>query len=291
MDVVAVGEVMTEVLERVERFPPENTTVVIQPGHRPIGGAVVNVAWCLAQIGCSVQLVAAASQPDVAQLKQMYSALPVDLSGMVELRGSSDQLISLLTDEEHRSLYLLADLPDNYSPAVRRRVGPAAVLALNGGRHPEVRQLYRSLAEERRERLVGFNPSYAVYAYSVDELSKILAGVHVVVVNEQELGYLRDLLGWARLQSLVVSRGGVLITTAGSNGATAYYADKELMIRSNSPRVGVFLGAGDALFSGFLHSYARSRSVEDAMTAGMSAAAVVVETGSIRPDFQDGSGW
>jgi ribokinase len=283
----SVGELMMEVICRTRVLPAPNSTTLIETVSPPLGGAALNVCWYLAQLGIATHLVAPVGRSERRSLQSMLKGLRVDMSRILTIQGHSDQLITTLTKTEHRSVYLLAELPLNSAHKIAELCPWAPLAVLNGGRHRAIREFYVRSAPRDLGELVAFNPSYAIYEYSTEELDCILAKVDVVFINDEEYHFLRKRLPRKRIDKCLLDRGAPLIVTRGSKGIEVVHKTGTWRAPSKIKRKGVFLGAGDAFTAGFLSEYLNGKGLHAAAQAGLILAALVVRTGKIRATPRD----
>jgi sugar/nucleoside kinase (ribokinase family) len=283
MDAVSIGEIMVESIFHVAVEPPINSTVVVE-GQKKIpelGGAAVNVAWYLGSLGKSVCLVAPIAGHQISELSKEITGLRIDLSGLIKVKGSTDHLITLLSPNGHRSIYVLGEVPLGLKRKTLTQVKASGVVIMNGGRHQEIREIFRDIALNYPDKTIVFNPSYAVYEYSSDELTEIIEGCDVCFFNEDEYGFVKG--------QVEKSVGGMprraFIVTLSSKGAWMFANNRRYKFKSLLSRKGVFLGAGDACLAGFITGLLDKLTLEQALHRGMRLAAVVVERDRIRTEI------
>jgi sugar/nucleoside kinase (ribokinase family) len=279
-DAVSLGEVMIESIFHVDAEPPINSTVVVkgQMKIHELGGAAINVAWYLGSLGKSVRLVAPISCRQIGDLSEEAGRLKVDLSGLMKVKGDTDHLITLLSPEGHRSIYVLGEIPSDLKLTTLKQVKAHRVIIMNGGRHREIREIFRDITLNCPDKLIVFNPSYAVYEYANDELTEIMERCDICFFNEDEYGFVKkqgekDIRWMPRL---------ALIVTRSSKGAWMFANNRQHNFKSLLNRNGVFLGAGDACLAGFISGLLDELSLEQALQRGMRLASLVVERNEIR---------
>ena len=212
MDAVSIGEIMIESIFHVAVEPPPNSTVVVKDQKKipELGGAAINVAWYLGSLGKAVRLVAPISNRQIDELAKEIEGVQIDLSGLMKVKGDSDHLITILSPESHRSIYLLGEVPSDLRRRTLNQVKAHRVSIMNGGRHQEIRETFRDITLSCSDKIIIFNPSYAVYEYSDHELTEIMKGCDVCFLNEDEYSFVtgrveKDVEGLPR-QALVVTR-------------------------------------------------------------------------------------
>lgn len=283
-DVASIGEIMIESIFHVDDEPPINSTLVVknQKGEPNLGGAAINVAWYLGALGKSVSLVAPISNHFITRLSKEIEASHVDLSGLMKAKGDTDHLITLLSPQGHRSIYTLGEIPHdlerkmlNYSEACR-------VVIMNGGRHQEIRQAFRDIPRKYADKIIAFNPSYAVYEYSKQELIGIMKGCDVCFLNEDEYSFMKERVGKEAVECMPRR---ALVVTRSNKGAWLFSNNLQYNFKSLLNRKGVFLGAGDACLAGFITGLLDEISLEQALHRGMRLASLVVKRDRIRAEI------
>jgi sugar/nucleoside kinase (ribokinase family) len=282
MRAICFGELMVEMIERVESLPGRNSTMVISSARRAMGGAALNVAWYLGCLGRETALVSMLGREDIPLLRDTLLEAQVDITGCLAVPGHSDLLVAAVSAEEHRSVYVLADVPNDVQLQLAKEPTANALLVLNGGRHPFLRAIYGSADTTRHCPLSVFNPSYAITEYSKEELGAVLGHVSVVVVNADEFDYLNRSVGWSRLVEFFQMPDRALLITRSQDGVEAFFGGTTVVLGSRTKRDGVFLGAGDSFVAGFLHWRANGHSIDSALGFALVVAAFVVRSAEIR---------
>jgi sugar/nucleoside kinase (ribokinase family) len=277
--VASLGEVMSEVIIHAESLPTPNSTLVWQQRAAPLGGAALNVAWYLFELGWPARLVAGAGADDIAGIHDVLHPHTVSEADLVLAPGPSDQLLTVLTRNAHVSLYRLANYGGAATDALYDGAGTAEVIVLSGGRHPEVRAAYVRIVQDRQPsvKLIVFNPSYAVTEYNSAELREIVSGCDVCVVNRDEHEAISSVVD---IEAHLPSR--LYVMTEASEGATIMYPGPGRRYAPPVQREGVFLGAGDAFVSGLTFALHHGQSGEQAVAFAQRVAAPVVLSGRIR---------
>jgi len=281
VDAISMGEIMVESIFNVDTDPLINSTIVVKSQRQEpeVGGAAINVAWYLSSFGKSIRLVAPVSGHHGQKVSEELSQAHVDLSKLIKTDGETDHLITILLPQGHRSIYVLGAIPHNLEALFLNQSKACRLIIMNGGRHREVRQAYRTLAAKYSDKIVAFNPSYAIYEYHHNDLIEIMKGCDVCFLNEDEYSFLKEGVGRAVVENMPRL---AFVVTKGSKGATMFSRHGQYDVESVLNRTGIFLGAGDACLAGFLTGLLDEVPLEQSLQRGMRLAGLVVEREKIR---------
>src|SRR5258708_15393110 len=281
LDAVSLGEIMIESIFETKSALPINTTIVARSTEKDLvlGGAAINVCWYLSLLGRSIRLVAPISNRHKKSLFRELRSSRIDLSHLVESNGETDHLITILSPEGHRGIYTLGTIPANLKRKLFSYSKTGRIMILNGGRHQEVRDTFCELVHGYTDRLVAFNPSYAIYEYSPPELVEILKNCDVCFLNEDEYKFARQC---SKTESIEHMPHLAFVVTRSSKGAWMFSNNQQYKYKSAVNREGVFLGAGDGCLAGFLSGLLDELPPDQALQRGLRLAALVVKWGSIR---------
>jgi sugar/nucleoside kinase (ribokinase family) len=210
-----------------------------------------------------------------------FKKLSTNLKNYLSLANSTDQLITILDQEGFRSVYKLGYLTEVFVNKLFENVLKKDVLVMSGGRQKFYRELYINIVRDRTNRQqIFFNPSYSIYTYSSQELQEILKNSDFASVNVDEFNYLKSVLGVDFLENFSPTKGFIL--TKSEQGVTLFSEGKTIDRKSLIEKPGLFIGAGDAFISGFIHNFLNSNSLDDAMDYGQTIASFVVKSGDVR---------
>jgi sugar/nucleoside kinase (ribokinase family) len=282
-DAVSIGEIMIESIFHIAVEPSVNSTVVVKGQNNipELGGAAVNVAWYLGSLGKSVRLVAPISSRQFGDLSKEINGSQIELSGLMRVKGNTDHLITLLSPNGHRSIYMLGEIPSDLKRKTLNHVKAHRVIIMNGGRHREIREIFREITLSCPDKVIVYNPSYAVYEYSNNELAEIMKGCDICFFNEDEYSFVKEQVG----KAIEGMPRRALIVTRSSKGAWMFANNRQFSFKSLLNRKGIFLGAGDACLAGFITGFLDKVSLEQALNRGMRLAALVVERNKIRTEI------
>ncbi len=279
---VCLGEILAEWIFRSPTGLPANRTVIAEKVGRELGGAALNVSWYFGQLGRSCRLVAPIGRADRETARTTLASCGIESGGLVPVPGDTDTLFTVLSKEAHRSVYALSSWPAGTRELLLERCSGAQSLILNGGRHPEIRDCYRTLARTGAAPLLTFNPSYAIFEYARDELAAIFEKAQVTVLNGQEFEFLERNLGKLEPQRLATNPPQIVAVTLGREGVRVLSAEDSFELPSFTSRDGVAIGAGDAFFAGFLHRFLEGAPLRESTRHGLALAAIVVESNRVR---------
>lgn len=281
VDAVSLGEIMIESIFETKSALPINSTIVASGSdkHLVLGGAAINVCWYLSLLGRSARLVAPISDRHMKGLSRELNISRIDLSGVIRNNGETDHLITILSPEGHRSIYTLGTIPVDLKRRMVNQSRTGRIIILNGGRHHEIRRAFGELADGCSDRLVAFNPSYAIYEYSPDELAGLLKKCDVCYLNEDEYKFAKTS---SKTDSIEYMPRVAFVVTRSNKGAWMFSNNHHYKYKSLVNREGVFLGAGDACLAGFLSGLLEELTPIQALQRGLRLAALVVKRGGIR---------
>ncbi|MEH1869092.1 MAG: carbohydrate kinase family protein [Nostoc sp.] len=286
-DIVCVGDIIVECIVRQPSLPPADVTVILDYVHQEMGGPAFNICWYLSHFGRHPRLVGPFGRHNQVLVDKTLSSAQLEKIGLVPIEGDSDFLVSVLTEYHHHSIYLRSTLPDTITTEIYSRCNKSRCLILTGSRHSLIRKTLIKLVNTFQGEFLAFNPSYAIYEYEKNELAYLLSKANVTIMNKQEAEHACQLLSTRNIDQLFKHMVvGSLIVTLGAEGVHIYY--KEGILRKN--KICSFatvtstnaIGAGDALFAGFLHEMLNGKSLSDAAQFGSVMAAYVVESSQIR---------
>jgi sugar/nucleoside kinase (ribokinase family) len=280
-DAVSLGEIMVESIFQTKSAPPINSTIVAKSNEKDLvlGGAAINVCWYLSLLGRSVRLVAPISNRHTKPLSKELSSSLIDLSHLIRSNGETDHIITILSPEGHRSIYTLGKIPSDLKRTLLSQSRTSKIVILNGGRHEEVRRAFMDAVNGYADRLVAFNPSYAIYEYAPRELVEILKKCDVCFLNEDEYRFAKKC---SKNESIEDMPRDAFVVTTSSKGAWMVSNNRHYKYESIVNRKGVFLGAGDGCLAGFLSGLLDELPPDQALQRGLRLAALVVKRGSIR---------
>lgn len=255
------------------------------------GGSAANVAAWLGHLGADVRFVGRCGADGVERHTAALEAYGVDarISGDPNLPTAT--IVLTLDDEADRTMYVdraanttltAADVPDDVWDGV-------IWLHLTGYSFFDdgVRPLALELIAEadRRNVFVSIDPSSLGFleAAGRDTVLTWFAGVDVLLPNLDEGRFLGDAERPDDIGNELVSLAEHVVLTLGADGV--YYRGPTGSMRAPAPAVPVVdtTGAGDAFCAGFLNGIARDRTVETALTDGLTAAATCVTIRGARP--------
>jgi sugar/nucleoside kinase (ribokinase family) len=276
--IACIGDLMTVfdggALPRVHR-----TSIVDRTSYR-LGGGAFNLAWHLTSLGRQAILLAACGDQEFPSIISLFDTYGLIKSGVEKIHGPSDALVIFKGDEGTRSFYLCGDLSTKIVESFITKAKPCDWIVFSGSRHPEVRAKLSSLLDSSRETKLVFAPSYAIYAFSSEEIRTYLSSADIIVFNGPEEEFIRCEQGFGHLLD---DRNKISIVTLGSDGAKIREGEATYAIPSYSGTRGDVLGAGEAFLAGYLDKHFDGSSGFIAGRYGAIAASDLIQTKNSPP--------
>lgn len=260
---LCVGIATLDIINRVDRYPEEDSEVRALGQTRRAGGNATNTATVLAQLGDSVAWVGnLGDRPEVDLICRHFSEYGVDHRAAYQVSGGGvpTSCITLSEATGSRTIVHFRDLPEYPAEQfVRLDLSPYDWIHFEGRAVPELTVM---MAYARKQ--VG--PLISL------EVEKPRAGIETLFGQADLLLFSADYLQArgerdpaAFLRALPTA--GMATCTQGARGAWARDAEGELLQAPawRPRRVIDTLGAGDVFNAGILHGIARSWSLEKAL--------------------------
>lgn len=248
-----------------------------------LGGSAVYFALAAAQ-HARVHLNGIVGQDTAADFRSMFSALPVDLGGVVAGRAPTmlwhavhdfDRWVTSSESEE-------PGCDPEWSPRLSEESATAGVLFL-ASMHP---RLQREVLAQSRAHLIAAD-SMTVYMHDDAALVRSVAeDADILFLNDQEVAMLTGIPSWRDAALALCGRGRLraVVVKQGPAGATCVTRDR--IIEAPAHTVAEVVdptGAGDALAGGFLGRCAflerdDAGVLADALSEGTRCAAAAVST-------------
>jgi adenosine kinase len=243
------------------------------------GGTAGNIAYALALLGESPEIVAAAGR-DFGPYREW-----------LRRHGIADAAVAIIDDELTAGAYITTDLSDNqitaFNPGAMKHRAPfdagavqagEALAIVAPGNLDDMRELCRAWKERGVPHL--FDPGQSLPAWSGEELVEMIRGSHIFITNDYELELTTDKTGLP-VEALAALTGH-LITTRGEAGSIVRRAGGGKVTATHIPVVPPTAvkdptGAGDAYRAGLLKGLALGREVVEAARLGATCAAWAVE--------------
>ena len=285
MKVAVVGEIMVEKIFKESRSLRPGRTLVLAQSRRELGGGAFNIAWYLAGLGHRVDLATFVGKRDRELLEKGLGSRGVGLEGSVFLEEDSDLLLALVDDKKHSSIYLRSGSFAGFEN-IEKTVQGADWLALCGGRHPALRQTFRTLAVGvAGTQGIVFSPSYAVFEYETSELADILSAADLIFLSKDEYAFAAEIFPRLLEGDWRKKHLGQLIVTKGAEGVEVHSPEMSVHYEALGRHKGYYVGAGDAFATAYLHEYERSGSIERSVPVALKAAELLIRSGSVRMDL------
>ncbi len=280
------GLVNVETTVRVRQFP-----IPYYPIDYPffgidsaVSGVAYNVALALKTLGDAVRLCSVLA-PDLygAQIRAQLNADGIDTGDVRELLRQTPASVVLYDEQGKRQIY--CDLKDvqetSYPFADTLLENTDLVVACNTN-------FNRPLLRMARDAGKTVATDVHVLGDAFDEYNReFLACADIVFLSDEAIGddyrpFLRRLADHYPMKLIVLGRGG--------NGAAMYLREQDSITEfpaAHCDKVVNTVGAGDALFSAFVHAYAQGFSPEEALLRAQLFAARKIETSGASRGFID----
>lgn len=282
---VCVGDVMLERFAALPALPPINTTAILDDAPQSVGGTMFNLCWYFAHLDDRASVVGLAGTEERKFVEEQFRHAQIDSTNLLFAKGHTNSLIAITFGHDSYYLYFRQPSPPNLEQFLYDHCTGSSQLVLCGSRHSQIRNTFVQLAEEFKGEWLIFCPSYSIYEYSSKQLRKILHFSTITIINEQEAGFVRQSLEVVDLEQLAVENQTCVIVTYADKGAWMYGKGEAIHIPSlTKPYIkGDIIGAGDAFLAGLLHELRKGCSLRNALPCAATLAAIVAETGQIRP--------
>ena len=279
-NILVSGLVNTETTVRVRQFPV-NYYPIDYPFfgvNTAVSGVAVNLAKALTTLGDSVTLLSMTGQDFPAQyIRSELAAAGIDTRWLQPKLRQTPNSVVLYDGEGRRQIYCdLKDIqqtPYDFPEDICRDADVVAACNTDFNR-PLLRQA----------RAMGKTIATDVHVLSHigDEYNReFMAGADILFLSDEAVGW--DYQGFLRL--LAETYGNrIIVLGRGDKGAAMYLREENRVFTLPAVRVGQVVntvGAGDALFSGFLHAFAAGAHPVDALVrAELFASAKIRTTGA-----------
>jgi len=281
-EIICLGDIMIEFIINTPSLPQANTTVIIDSFKHSPGGPSVNISWYLSNLGWKATIVGPCGINDKNFILDALSSSGIKDSGIIQIDNKSDYLFTIIAKKQYHSIYARTKLDESIYFEIKQKCGSPNFLLLTGSRHPIIRQASVDIALDFKGSLLVFNPSYAIYNYTEDELVKLIKKADINSFNEDEAKFACEIIGVKNFNELYDFIGGLMIITVGEAGVIVYTKEGKNKMRSYADSCVNPIGAGDAFLAGFLHSEYNKRNISDSILYGSIMAAFVTESPNVR---------
>ncbi|MEZ4361780.1 MAG: PfkB family carbohydrate kinase [Kofleriaceae bacterium] len=265
------------------------------PDGAQLGGAPSNLAWHLGQAGGWAQLVSRVGDDAWGRRATAELAAFVDTS-LVQVdpaRATGEVEITLEAGEPRYRL-----VPGRAWEHLELTAAARAALADAGAfvygtlaqRAPDGRRAWQqALAALPPGCLRVCDPNLRPADLAPAVLAEALDGADILKVNERELGWIGEALGWrAPLDELRDRRRRVIAVTRGAAGSTIYADGRVVELEGRTARPGGdHVGCGDAYLAILVHGASCGWDLEDSGAAASRWAAEVASRRGATPTFGD----
>lgn len=284
--ILVSGLVNVETTVRVRQFP-----IAYYPIDYPffgidsaVSGVAYNIALALKTLGDEVRLCSMLA-PDLygAQVRAQLVADGIDTHGLCDRLRQTPASVVLYDEQGRRQIYCdLKDVQETSYPFLQNCLdGVDVVVACNTN-------FNRPLLHMAREAGKIVATDVHVLGDVFDEYNReFLQCADIVFLSDEAIGddyrpFLRRLAEAYPMKLIVLGRGG--------KGAAMYRRESDSITQypaAHCERVVNTVGAGDALFSAFVHAYAQGLSPEEALLRAQLFAARKIETSGASRGFID----
>ncbi len=280
--VLVVGDVMTDILARIDEPFARGSDAAARISERP-GGSAATFAARLAQAGVAVDFVGRVGAGDVERISDAFRRAGVTpwladdpvaptgrLIAVVEPSGER----SFLTDRGANDALALADIP----PAAMEG---ASWLHLTGYsfQHPQTRAVVQALLARSGGVPVSVDPGSAapLRAMGAANFLAWTAGAALLLPNADEAAALTGDDDPRQQRAYLAARYPLAVIKRGAAGAEAIAGD-EIWTTPAPPTVALdTTGAGDAFAAAFIAARLRGVSIENALKSGVAAGSAATQ--------------
>jgi ribokinase len=279
-----VGDVGIDLAIEVPHHPADDEKVLATGSVRSCGGVVANAAVACQRQGQGARLFSqVGDDPAGQQIRQELTRHRVDASALKVVCGPTTQAVSMVDATGEKRLVLVPG--STMYPDISDVV--ATDLSDVGWVHSAVYDAAAASALARRCAELGLPLSLdlepATLANGCAPLAEVLAETHVAFVNERAAALLgADAVGLLRdkgVRTVILTQGPRGATAVGHTGALRVPAIPGLVIDTT--------GAGDCLAGTFVSWSLRGASLQEALTAAVTAASLACRSAGAQPSFPD----
>ena len=240
------------------------------------GGVAPNIAYTLALLGERPLVMGTAGQ-DFGEYRAWLEAQGVDTSAVVGIPDLFTASFFVNTDLDNNQIatFYTGAMAYAHQLSLAEHAGGHADLVIVSPDDP------RAMVKRAKECVTlgipyVYDPGQQIIRLSPEELTAGIDGCFLLIVNEYELGMIREKTGWTEAE--VLARAGGLIVTLGEQGSHLRIGDEEHhvpavpLVRTADPT-----GVGDAFRGGLLRGYSLGLPWDVAGRMGSLAAAYVLE--------------
>jgi fructokinase len=265
------------------------------PDGPQLGGAPCNAAWHLGQAGAWVQLVSRVGDDEWGH-RALAQLAPLVDTGLIQLdraRATGEVRITL-EDGEPRYQLVPGRAWEHIelSPAVRASFDDAGAFVYGtlSQRSAEGQASWRrAIAALPAGCLRVCDPNLRPAHLAPTILGEALEAADILKINDRELGWIGEALGWRDpLDELLRRRPRVIAVTRGAAGSTLYSRDRTLEVAAVPARPGGDnVGCGDAYLAILVHGAISGWDLEDSGPAASRWAAEVASHRGATPWFDE----
>lgn len=286
MHVLVSGLLNTETTAAVRGFPVPYYPIDYPffGIHTEVSGVAFNLTKALRKLGDEVRLTAMiGSDFPASYIRDTLTALGVDTGYVLPKLGQTPSSVVLYDPEGRRQIY--CDLKDIQETAYDFSVGMLEGVDLVAACNINFNRPLLHLAKQAGKKIAT---DVHVLSNLYDDYNReFMACADILFLSDEGIGehyrpFLWELAHLYSPEIVVLGRGG--------KGAAMYLRQRDAIVEMGAASVGPVVntvGAGDALFSSFLHFYAKGYGPEDALSRAQLFAAHKITVSGASNGFVD----
>ncbi len=251
-----------------------NFVLLVRDLTERYGGTAGNIAYSLGLLG-EAPVVLANLGHDAAEYKQWLERWGVNTTQIGERADALTATATIMTDKADNQMgFFYPGAMDKPLATYPTSFSEGSMAILSPGNVTDMMELKKQYVKNAVPHIV--DPGQILPALSDTQLKKLIAGAHILVVNDYEYEVVLQMTDWDKEKLL--AEIPTVIVTKGDEGSELLTAQGSVAIPAVSVQNVVDpTGAGDAFRAGLLYGMMKKRSVVDAMKLGTVVASFAVE--------------
>lgn len=253
-----------------------SVSFLVDSMKRQRGGIATNIAYNLALLGERPKIMATVGQ-DFAEYRRWLELHYIDTSAIIEIPDEFTASYFVSTDKQQNQIasFYTGAMAHAHLVSFQDHVNGGIELAVISPNDP--RAMVQYVAECKKLGIPYiYDASQQIIRLSGEDLIEGCRGSKMIVLNDYELGMLKNKTGWSDAD--VAAATETLIVTYGENGSKVVRAEGALDIPVARPRkAGEPTGVGDAYRAGIIKGVIRHCSWEFTGRLGALAATYALE--------------
>jgi ribokinase len=260
---------------------PFGSKVLVEKLNIDTGGGGTNCAVSLSRLGLKVAWIGkigsgANSERVISQMKKEK----VDTSLVRKEKGGRTGFSVILDAKGHdRTILVYKGSNDDLGwNEIQKSKVKAKWLYCTSMVGKSFRTLEKLVSYARKNKIkVAFNPSSYLAKKGPKYLSKMIKNTNLLVMNNEEAGYLAKSKNIKKCLKKLCSMGPeIVVVTEGAKGCHAYDGKKVYFIKPHNLKVVEATGAGDSFASAFLAGMIKKNDINFALKLGLANAESVI---------------